>query len=144
MEMHLKTEECLSKAMQPNQDISSPGMLPKFGDRKQSHELNSVRNQLNSDEDRIKKLTDFSMSKKIERQRNQQMQQYRTATSGRDDPSNIVGFQKLKEPPMTAIKAAAAARISSHDGSRRLLDPLKDIQRSKKAMVNLSHVGPED
>ena len=67
MEMHLKTEESLTKAMQPNQDICIPGMIPKFGDRKQSHELNSVRNQLNSDEDRIKKLADFSMSKKLER-----------------------------------------------------------------------------
>ena len=35
-------------------------------DRKKSHELNSIRNKITTGEDRIKKLTNFSVSKHLE------------------------------------------------------------------------------
>ena len=64
------------------------------------------------------------------------MQQLKTATgvTGRDDPSNIIGYQKLNEPGT----AGKIVRMSQ-ERSKRVLDPLKD----RKTMVVLAN-GPED
>ena len=88
-------------------------LLPQpISQRKKSHELNAVRSQYQTDEDRIKKLTGFSMSKQIEKQRHMSI-------GGRDDPSNVLGYQKMR----TGVPA------TMRHGSRQKrgqLDPLKD------------------
>ena len=60
--------------------------------RKKSHELNSVRNQQLSDMERIKKLTDFSVTQQLEKNKNRQTV---GSGGGRDDPSNVIGFQNI-------------------------------------------------
>lgn len=57
-----------------------------------------LRNQCNMDEERVKKLANFSVTKQIEQQRGNQLQQ----VSGRDDPANVLGFRKLNIGPSTA------------------------------------------
>ena len=83
----------------------------KLSNRKKSHELNSIRNKYNTDEDRINKLTNFSMARQIEKQRNQQL-----SLTGREDPSNLVGYQQMR--PRVATMRGGSNR-------RGPLDPLK-------------------
>ena len=59
-----------------------------ISNRKKSHELTSIRNKYNTDEDRLNKLANFTVGKGIAKNRQLQV-------SGRDDPSNLLGYQKL-------------------------------------------------
>ena len=66
--LHLDSREQSQSAIdtQPSQQSPRDHFLRGISNRKQSHELNQLRNQCNTDEERIKKLVNFSMTKKIE------------------------------------------------------------------------------
>ena len=83
-------------------------------DRKKSHELNSVRYKKNTDDDRLNKYRNFSMTRQLEKQR------HLSITTGRDDPGNVLGYQKLKPnaQPATMKNAIGAHRKNSQ------LDPI--------------------
>lgn len=106
--LHLDSREQSQSAIdtQPSQQSPRDHFLRSISNRKQSHELNQLRNQCNTDEERIKKLVNFSMTKKIEQQRGNQLQQ----VSGRDDPANVLGFRKLNIGPSTAKNSTRQRR----------------------------------
>ena len=66
--------------------------MQSFNDRKKSHELAYLRCQYKADENRLKKLSEMPVTRKIAQHREYKDLQLQM---GRDDPNNILGSHKI-------------------------------------------------